>query len=570
MSPCTVLEFLICHYKIHLNYPLYALECCFPYYSTVTFARFVQLLEFNLKQWQILLLNVQKKLTPLSKQVLVRQCLKDYSVLRFILDMHFKHSDSRVVAQFCTEIVVNVLAHKFNLSNVPNKVNPLLLQLMPTITSNLGKSSSLIILNFIVSKSTLNHSQRDEVLKALLKALNPNKPELNEKLLLTFDHVVASHHVKVMDDALVALMVKFGGFVPALVGVQGTFNVKLPVLLTQQFISKRNSSNSSRNSKGHQELCDELLSTFPFTKTDQTTICQAVLELVCSAQTDSEHFQSAQSLIETVKLKFPESLNIVLWERRKILDPKLMNLLVSNHNLEGVLRKSLELKEQDITNGIVERIGSEFESQRLDRDTVAALLVICVKSRVCPPAFELLFKHKSNLIQPLNVCDVMEALLTMMSAVSIHSLWKDDALCLHLFEALCHCMKTMEQINEDQRDRKHSELLKHANCAVIDILANVPLCDDKVRYVESLLLILRQYPSHEILISPSKMSKKTKKRKKSTINIEGALCKIGGNMLKYDGQFVAIAQYLSPQSKCLLLLLKLYLNFSRSQNSPNS
>ena len=54
-----VLEFLIRFYKIHLNYSLFVLECCFPYYNTTTFARLIQILEFNSPKWQILFLNVK-------------------------------------------------------------------------------------------------------------------------------------------------------------------------------------------------------------------------------------------------------------------------------------------------------------------------------------------------------------------------------------------------------------------------------------------------------------------------------------------------------------------------------
>eukprot|EP01084_Bolivina_argentea_P027082 50346_1 len=147
-----VLEFLISHYKIHLNYPLFALECCFPYYSTVTFARFIQLIEFSHHKWQLLFLNVQKSLTPLTKQILTNQCLKDMSILQFIQQMHLKHNTkSQMVAQFYTEVMMNVVNK--------NQNELLLIQLMPSILANVQRSSAHIVLNFIASKVQLNASQ---------------------------------------------------------------------------------------------------------------------------------------------------------------------------------------------------------------------------------------------------------------------------------------------------------------------------------------------------------------------------------------------------------------------------
>lgn len=89
-----VIEFLISNYKIHLNYPLYCLECSFPYATTMTFTRFFQLIEFNTHKWQILFLNIQKTLNPLNKNILISQCLKDYSILKFIQEMYKNNKTS--------------------------------------------------------------------------------------------------------------------------------------------------------------------------------------------------------------------------------------------------------------------------------------------------------------------------------------------------------------------------------------------------------------------------------------------------------------------------------------------
>merc|ERR1712105_14593 len=84
-----------------------------------------------------------------------------------------------------------------------------------------------------------------------------------------------------------------------------------------------------------------------------------------------------------------------------------------NHNLEGVLRKSLNLNEEEITDGIIDRIESEFKSKKLEESSVVPLLIISIKSKGSHRAFEVLYQHRNTLIQASNVCSVLDALLTM-------------------------------------------------------------------------------------------------------------------------------------------------------------
>ena len=80
----------------------------------------------------------------------------------------------------------------------------------------------------------------------------------------------------------------------------------------------------------------------------------------------------------------------------------------------------------------------------------------------------------------------------ILKSNNIDILWNNNnEMICKLFEFLCFCIK----INQNKK------LTKSINCSLINILSNIPICNDKQKYVESLLKILKTYYSAKILIS---------------------------------------------------------------------
>lgn len=169
-----VLEFLIRNYKIHVFNVDHVMGCILPYHDHPLFSRFVQILQIKDTKWEFLE-PIQQSGVPLIREILVRRCITDFSILEFICSTVNKFESRelgfKTLFSFATVTMIEYIDLTF-ISDISLK------RILPFIIEGLDskeqdyKNGSLMIITQLSSKIQLTKLLLEAFLEKIIKNIN--------------------------------------------------------------------------------------------------------------------------------------------------------------------------------------------------------------------------------------------------------------------------------------------------------------------------------------------------------------------------------------------------------------
>lgn len=168
------LEFLIRVYKIHFFNVDSVMSCILPYHDHPLFSRFVHILQIKDTKWEFLA-PIQESGVPLIREILVRRCMTDFSILEFICSSVHKYVTKglgyKTLFSFSTVTVIEFIDLSFLSEIVLKRLLPFIIEGIESKEQDY-KNGSLMIITQISSKIQLTKLLLEAFIEKIVKNIN--------------------------------------------------------------------------------------------------------------------------------------------------------------------------------------------------------------------------------------------------------------------------------------------------------------------------------------------------------------------------------------------------------------
>ena len=197
-----IIEYLLRRFDIHKHNIDSIMSCILPYHNTELFVRFIKIIKLDKNNKWSFLKHIKKTLQPLHKDILIKYCIKNYSIITYLSDTA-KHminysflKSIDLYFSFYTLCMTNICKKLADTNEIMNKNNhnpheQFLALLMPYLIDGIKSNyhiyqySSYMIIATVATYTSLQIKVNSSLISLICKYIDekPNRQELYRLIL---------------------------------------------------------------------------------------------------------------------------------------------------------------------------------------------------------------------------------------------------------------------------------------------------------------------------------------------------------------------------------------------------